>query len=333
MKNSISIIIPCYNVESYIVKCLDSLIKQLNDFTYEIILVNDCSKDNTEDIINQYIKEHPSSNINYFSNDNNIGAGATRNKAVAKAKYAIVSFIDADDYIDDNFFEEMYYVLTKEDADLVCCDMVLFDEETKEKTRYSSCDGDVNKYNLINNGFSASPCNKLIKKELLLKYPFAEGIMNEDICAILPILANCNKVSYTKNTCYYYLQHQSSVQNSGVNEKRLDIIKAVDIFIERIKGNPEYDKFVESVTYHQIIVFLIYVPRKEKRILKRAKFIHIFGKNTRKYRLKNNSLFKALLEEQGFKSKVFKGVYMTFAGNGLGLLASVWLFIYSLFKG
>ena len=72
MKNSISIIIPCYNVESYIVKCLDSLIKQLNDFTYEIILVNDCSKDNTEDIINQYIKEHPSSNISYFSNDNNI---------------------------------------------------------------------------------------------------------------------------------------------------------------------------------------------------------------------------------------------------------------------
>lgn len=74
---------------------------------------------------------------------------------------------------------------------------------------------------MINTGFAASPCNKIIKKELLLKYPFAEGIMNEDVASIIAILANANKISYTNQTMYNYVQRPLSVQNTALSMKDL----------------------------------------------------------------------------------------------------------------
>ena len=103
-KKGISVIIPCYNVENYIKKCLDNLENKLQNFDYEIILVDDCSTDNTKEIIKSIIK---SKKIIFLENEENHGAGYSRNLALQKAKYDYISFIDADYFIDDNFYDEM----------------------------------------------------------------------------------------------------------------------------------------------------------------------------------------------------------------------------------
>lgn len=272
-KNNIelSIIIPCYNVEKYINKCLDSLKSQVTKYTYEIILVDDCSQDGTKKIIKERIKRKDL-NIVFIENKENIGAGASRNKAIMRANYSYISFIDADDYLDENYYDTLINNLKKDKSDVVVCDIRLVYEDGRANDIGYGCNGPVNKINLINTGFAASPCNKIIKKELLLKYPFAEGIMNEDVASIIAILANANKISYTNQTMYNYVQRPLSVQNTALSMKRFDIFKSIEILKTRIKKNNEYEKIMDAVAFQQLFLFFIYVIPREKNFLKELNF-------------------------------------------------------------
>lgn len=321
MKKEISIIIPCYNTEKYIEKCLNSVIGQLKDFTYEIILVDDASSDNTARIIEEYIKNHDC-NIILIKNENNIGAGASRNKAVARARYEYISFIDSDDYISDNFYNDMYSAAEKNNADVVACDIICIDETTDEHIVCDAFDGKVSNYSLISTGLAASPCNKLIKREYLLKYPFAEGIMNEDVASILSITANCESVAYSPDAKYHYIQRKGSVQNSLISDKRLDIIRAVNIFSERIKNNQDYKKYLDIVVFNQIICFALYVPAKELGLFSHIGFLRRFAKLSKKYDLRNNENFIKLLSVSPKKQRLFFYYYMKFLCGGLPFLAS-----------
>ncbi len=328
MKKELSIIIPCYNVEKYVEKCVDSIIKQLNKVEYEILLVNDKSKDKTLDILKKIKKKY--NNIIIINNETNIGAGASRNKAVKKAKYNYISFIDSDDYVNDTYYNDMIDLIVKEDSDFVLCDIAMV--EDGNVTRYPSFEGQMTNYNIVSSGLAASPCNKIIKKELLLKYPFEEGIMNEDVASILPIIVNSKKISYSDTSVYYYVQHSSSIQNSSLSDKKLDIIKAVSIFKDRIKGVDNFKEYVDTVVFNQIISFLFYVPKREKNIIKRGKFLTKFGKQSKKFELRSNELYWRFLTNSNFKTKIYYKVYMKCICNGFGMLASFWIAIYDLYK-
>ncbi|MBR4762553.1 MAG: glycosyltransferase family 2 protein [Clostridia bacterium] len=320
MKKEISIIIPCYNTEEYIAKCLDSVTRQLIGFEYEIILIDDASKDNTVRVIEDYISSHDC-NVVLLKNEKNSGAGYSRNKAVRAAKYEYISFIDSDDYISDTFYEKMFAAAC-ENADMVACDIVCVEEKTGDTVRCDAFGGKATPYALISTGLAASPCNKLIKKEYLLKYPFAEGMMNEDVPAILAIAANCERVAYAAEATYYYIQREGSVQNSLLSDKRLDIIKAVSLFEERIKDNPEYGKYLDMVVFNQIICFALYVPAKERGLFSHVGFLRKFGKLSGKYDLPHNQNYLKLLSVSPKKQKLFFKYYIKFLCGGLPLLAS-----------
>ncbi len=322
MKENISIIIPCYNTGKYIEKCLNSLIEQVKQFDYEIILIDDCSKDDTAEVIENYISSHDY-NIIFLKNKENIGAGASRNKAVQIARYDYVSFIDSDDYISEDFYKNMLEALQENNADLVTCDIVVVDSDTDEQTLCEAYNGAPGKYSLLSTGLAASPCNKIFKKEYLIRYPFAEGIMNEDVASVLSIVANCEKVAYAEKADYYYVQRSGSVQNSSLSYKRLDIVKAVDIFSERIKDNPDYEKFLNVVVFNQIICFFLFVPMKYRGIIRRALFLKEFRKVTKKYDFNNNEHYRALVEDGGRKKKLFFDLYTGFFKNGLYLCSSI----------
>lgn len=328
-KEGISIIIPCYNVEKYIEKCLTNIKKQLVNFDYEIILVDDCSTDNTKKIIKKLLGER---NILYFENEKNSGAGFSRNFAVKKAKYDYVSFIDADDYVDDNFYDEMMSKMKKDKADVVACDIKMIYDDSSLDRLYCCCNYVPSKYNLINNGLAASPCNKIFKKEYLIKYPFAEGIMNEDIPCVLSIIANCKKVTYTDKTKYYYVQHSSSVQNSPLSDKKLDIFKAIDLFEERIRGNKEYNDFMEAIIFNQIVCFLLYVPIKEKNVFVRGKFLKKFNKYASKYQIRKNKFYYGLVNSKNLKTRLYYKVTNRLICNGFGYTASFVMCIYDLYR-
>lgn len=319
-KDGLSIIIPCYNVEKYIVNCLDSLQKQLASIDYEIILIDDKSQDSTIDIIEKYISEHDL-NIIFLKNSENKGAGYSRNKALKEANFDFVSFIDADDYVDDNYYQVMLDLIKNEKSDLAVCDINIVYDGTDDNVLCACWDGEINKYNIINNGYAASPCNKIIRKELLLKYPFAENIMNEDIPAILAILINAKKVSCTHETKYNYIQRQGSVQNASLSDKKLDLFKAISILEERISKN-DYDKYMEAIIFQQIIMFLVYVPIKEKDFFIRGKFLRKFSKLSKKYDLKNNSLYLKFVKNLGKKSTFYYNLLLSFNSLGFGYLTS-----------
>ena len=117
----ISIIVPVYNVEKYIERCLKSLVNQtLQDI--EIIIVNDGSQDKSEEIIEKYVKENHNK-IKYYEKSNG-GLSSARNYGIEYATGEYIAFLDSDDYVETNMYEEMYNLAKKENADMVECDYI-----------------------------------------------------------------------------------------------------------------------------------------------------------------------------------------------------------------
>ena len=116
MKPKISVIVPIYNVEEYLEKCLDSLVNQtLKDI--EIILINDGSPDNSEAIVKKYLKKYKEKII--YHKKENEGQGIARNYGIKLAKGEFISFVDSDDYIDLTMLEKLYNKAIKENSDIV----------------------------------------------------------------------------------------------------------------------------------------------------------------------------------------------------------------------
>ena len=161
MKIKVSVIVPVYNVEKFIDKCLNSLVKQsLKEI--EIIVVNDGSPDNSQKIIDKYVKKYPEK-VQSFIKENG-GQGSARNIGIVKAKGEYISFVDSDDWLDLDALEKMYSLAKKDNSDIVICDMV---DHYANYTIYHNC----TKYNSV---FEVTPsaCNKIFKKELIKDFRF-----------------------------------------------------------------------------------------------------------------------------------------------------------------
>ena len=156
MKIKVSVIVPVYNVEKFIDKCLNSIVNQtLKEI--EIIVVNDGSPDNSQKIIDKYVKKYPEK-VQSFIKENG-GQGSARNLGIEKAKGEYISFVDSDDWLDLDALEKMYSLAKKDNSDIVICDMV---DHYANYTIYHNC----TKYNSV---FEVTPsaCNKIFKKELI----------------------------------------------------------------------------------------------------------------------------------------------------------------------
>ena len=131
--SKISVIVPVYNAEKYLSRCIDSILNQTYK-NFELILINDGSKDNSIEILRKY--ENIDDRIKVIDNSNN-GVSKTRNIGVRLAEGEYIQFIDSDDFIDKNMFEYAINVMEQENADLVMTGFYL-DIESKKRNRYSS---------------------------------------------------------------------------------------------------------------------------------------------------------------------------------------------------
>lgn len=328
--NGISVIIPCYNVEKYVEKCIDSILNQKYK-KLEIILVDDCSTDNTWKIINKYAKKYE--NVTAIKNEKNSGAGYSRNNALKYAKYDLVSFIDSDDYVESNYYDSMIKQMKKEKSDVVVCDIfVKYDSVDGTDTRGQACINSKNKYSFVDNGLAASPCNKIFKKKDLLKYPFPEGIMNEDIATVIPTLVRAKKISYNTDTYYNYIQRESSAQNSRLSEKRLDIFKSLDILEKRFPYNKTNKKYWDAIIYNQVIMFFIYVIPKERDKKNRKYILKQFNTLSKKYKIRRNHILWNFLELQGKKHKYYYKALLKANCNGLYWLSNSLISFYHFYS-
>ena len=307
----ISIIVPIYNAEKYLNKCIDSLVNQTKK-ELEFILINDGSTDSSEDIIKSYKDKR----IKYFKNKNQ-GIGKTRNFGIDKATGKYLMFLDSDDYLDINACEKLYNKAIKEKSDLVVFDFYRVEDTLKEVTinnfKSSSLKENPNLLLDINLG----PCNKLIKRELIDKNNtrFNEELKYEDTPFVTEIIKNANKISKLNEYLHYYVIHSNS-ETTVRDERVFDIIKIIDIIRNQYKDEKYMEDIVNKLTVRTFTNYTIQ-QRVQKDLKVGMKFIDeafsYMKKNIPNY--KNNKYYETrgilrrTIEKNKFITKVYCSIY------------------------
>lgn len=320
--SKVSIIVPVYNVENYLTKCLDSLIGQsLQDI--EIIVVNDGSKDRSEEIIRQYAQKYPGK-IKAFSKENG-GLSDARNFGIDRATGDYIGFVDSDDYVTEVMFEEMFLLAEKHDAKMVICNIQKVDENGKVIQKLTQLPNMPENINLENHfsvfsDVSYFACNKLFKKELFDQKRFKKGVHFEDIQLIPQLLLECETIAQTQNYHYQYFERTDSITKTHT-EKGLDMLKAVKD-VEEVFAGSKYAHKKEELKNFQIFEgvysFLAYLAfvKKEELFYKMSDQLSVFM-NERQIKIQdilNYSRFgKNYLLSLPLKKKIFYLLF--FAGQ------------------
>lgn len=266
----VSIIVPVYNVENYLTKCLDSLVNQSLS-NIEVLVVNDGSKDSSEKIMEGYAQRYPEK-IKAFTKENG-GLSDARNFGLDRASGDYIGFVDSDDYVSETMFEEMFLLGEKHQAKMVICNIQKVDETGKITQKLTQLPNMPEKITLENNfsvfsDISYFACNKLFKKELFNQRRFKKGVHFEDIQLIPQLLLECDAIAQTQNFHYQYLERTDSITKTHT-EKGLDMLKAV-ADVENVFNESQYSHKKEELKNFQIfegvysfLAYLAFVKKEE----------------------------------------------------------------------
>lgn len=259
----ISIIVPVYNVEKYISKCIDSVIAQTYK-DYELILVDDGSTDNSGKICDEYALKDSRIKVIHKKNE---GVTATRDRGVKEAKGEFLFFIDGDDHITENALELFTNKQKENDADLVKGSFCKISEENIILNKYIVPDSvkTVNEwFKYITDNTVWSIWNTLIRKNLYCKYVNVpnEISLGEDLITSSQLAIGLNKISTCQNITYYYVQRDTSIMHSvNKNTNReynlyLLMIKELDHIntIYKTKIFKSLSKIIELLICDQIFI-------------------------------------------------------------------------------
>lgn len=321
----LSVIIPAYNCEDTIIACIESIIK--TNLSYEIIVINDNSTDKTVEKLKCFINSNVP--IRIINNDDNRGAGFSRNIGVTEASADIICFLDSDDTVSEGYIDYMYQSMIDNNSDVVVCDICSISSKIINNSFEFK-----DLFDLIKKPFVASPCGKLFKKELVKKHPFPIGIINEDIASVIPILIDANKISYTNTVKYNYIKHNDSVQNSVFTEKKFDVFKAFEIVQNRIKNCTFKKEIEEILVYNQIILLLIYRIVEIDKFVTRGKFIKIFSDKLmgNNINLRGNKYFEEYIQDKGKQNILFYKGLVFLIDKKLIWIANIWIHIYNILR-
>ncbi len=239
----VSIIVPFYNVENYIEKCLQSLVNQtLEDI--EILLVNDGSQDSSETIAKQLVEKYPNKII-YLEKENG-GLSDARNYAIPYAKGEYIAFLDSDDYVETNMYEEMYHKAKQEDLDYVECDFLW---EYPDKTLESKGKQYSNKKEMFLYTRVVA-WNKLIKREIVQNnhLEFPKGYRYEDVEFFYKLLPFIHHYGIVQKPFIHYVQRENSISNVQ-NTRTKEVIDVLGHVITYYKTNNLFEEYKEEIEY------------------------------------------------------------------------------------
>ena len=319
----ISVIVPVYNTEKYLSKCLDSILNQtLTDI--EVIIVNDGSTDNSQQIIEDFVKKD--TRISFIVKENG-GLSDARNVGIEASIGMFLAFIDSDDYIDPIMFQTMFDLAEKHQSEIVMCDLVKVDENGNEFRDLPQSpqlpDKIILKENFTIFGeMSCFACNKIFKKSLFNQHKFKKGIHFEDIELIPKLILNSTIISKVNQPFYKYFERQDSITKTHT-AKGLDMFFAVNEVSDYFKLS-NYNTFAVELERFQILQgyysYLAYVAYVKDKVLKDEMIFELknFLKkyNISKKSLKNYKRFKEnYLNSLSPKKKIF--YYMSFINLNL----------------
>lgn len=224
----ISIIVPVYNVEKYLERCVNSILSQTY-FDYEIILVNDGSSDTSGGICHRLVGKFPD-RIKLIEQANK-GQSSARNNGIKVANGEYITFIDSDDYIDKEYLATLYGNIIKFKADVSCCSYLRTGKQIEcVKNYYNNnviLEGEAKLIYYLEHDV-VSACGKLYRKELFDNIKFPIGKINEDISTVFKVFIKGKRIVYNDSKLYFYYINNSSTTKSKFSEKNLDLICALE---------------------------------------------------------------------------------------------------------
>ena len=277
----VSVIVPIYNLENYLEKCIRSLLNQ----TYanlEVFLVNDGSKDSSGEICDKYSALDQRITVIHQQNG---GAAAARNAALDVCKGEYIAFVDGDDYIDIHYVQTLVECMEKQGAQISICGWQDVYESTIVEER--PLVGEVEIYNteqalenlMYQRRFDTAMWSKLYKRELFEGIRFPLGNLYEDIAIIYKVFCNADVISYVDYKGYFYLLREQGTTLQTFKPKKMDLIDVVDDMVDYLL--PKYPQIRGAVLCKYIRAnFHIYLqiptggelyPAEKKRIEKNIK--------------------------------------------------------------
>lgn len=290
----ISIIVPVYNTEKYLKKCLDSLINQtLKDI--EIICINDGSPDNSLKILKEYEKKDKRIKI---IDQENQGVSVARNNGIKIANGEYIGFVDSDDYVDLDFYEKLY-----NDSDNVeLCSTFLDNSKITNQIYYYFTNCIYKRKFIIDNNIY-----------------FPENVTNsEDRCFLWKAVLLSNKINYTKNTHYHYIKRNGSAEQSAMSNKKTEsIITSVRIRYNLLnqyeKDKKEYNYLINILFYD--IYYIFRFEHVNNDILKQLFDLIYFIKLNFKFKVEySEDIYKKIVDFNNFDEfkKIYKNVIFIF---------------------
>jgi glycosyltransferase involved in cell wall biosynthesis len=233
----ISIIIPVFDTEKYLARCLESVINQ-NIKNIEIIICNDMSTDHSEEIILEYVNQYDY--IKYFKMKSKGLAGGTRNLGLENVSGKFIGFVDSDDWIDPTMFEEMINLCEKSNADIAVCGVITeYDDSSVMRYQYkleNVIDGKIALELLTRQpnqdiSISAIVCNKMYRTQFIKDhhYAFMMNNFNDDDVFNFLCFLNVDKVAIVPNTYYHYYQRQGSLMHHFSRKHIDDLIEGFSV--------------------------------------------------------------------------------------------------------
>lgn len=305
MKDLISIIIPVYNEEKYLDKCISSIVNQ----TYgnlEIILVDDESPDKCPQICNRWSKKDKRIKVVHKQNG---GVASSRNEGLKNATGTIIGFVDSDDYIEKDMFEKLYKNLMMNNADISMCSY--YDEYIDGRKKmgkhfddFTIINGiDAIKNLLLEKNISNHLWNKIYKKELFDKIEFPLGRKMEDLSVMYRLFEKSKIIVFDNYIGYHYLQHENSIMGN-VNEKLINDyeLAAFDRNKDLLKkySNLELEININNITMYKLLHYLAFLSGN-RELFKSDKYKEYYKKYRKEY-LKYRKKIKDIIGNKSIAS-------------------------------
>ncbi|MCI6241170.1 MAG: glycosyltransferase [Clostridium sp.] len=257
-KPVLSVIVPCYNVEAYVERCIQSILHQTIGLDkMEILLVNDASTDHTLDILKNYEKQYPQ-NIHVIDLEQNAGLSHARNVGIKHASTEYIAFVDSDDWIQPEMYEDLYVNGIAQGCDLAMCgfkrcveypDRQIQSEEA-ERGIVAIQGEDIRSIVLGEYRTNVYAWNKIYKKSDFIKWEifYPEGLCYEDNYVGFLMMLVCKKIYITEKKYYCWFKNTGSI--TGQNKNILDRIQVQKYLLEKTKRMGFYEPFADIIDYN-----------------------------------------------------------------------------------
>jgi glycosyltransferase involved in cell wall biosynthesis len=256
----ISVIIPVFNTEKYLRRCVDSVLAQtFSDF--KLILVDDCSTDSSPTICEEYAKKDRRKKV--IHNAQNKGCPQARKVGLDAASGDYVHFVDSDDWLETNMLELMYNKAVSDDLDIIYCGIRRNTDSEDDEFKFPFLNDKIEMMKEIVTwkDFTPSVCNKLLKKEIYKKVIFPTANFGEDRQIIVQAMHYAKRIGYIQTALYHYYSNNDSLCNSNSKtlQRYTDEYKIAAWMIQFLRNNyigcfntfePELSAYINSLKLH-----------------------------------------------------------------------------------